>query len=96
MSVGNVEVFLGALNFSSAWTKQVFINGVSVQMKIDTGTDVTAILESIYQKELRSKPRLSKPIQRLWGPDGQELSVQGHFKTQLSTTPVSMSNQSLT
>ena len=42
------EVFLGALEFGSAWTKDVFINGVSVQMKINTGTDVTVIPETIY------------------------------------------------
>ena len=63
MSAANEEVFLSALDFSSAWTKQVFINGVPVRMKIDTGADVTAISESIYRKELRSRPTLSQPIQ---------------------------------
>ena len=44
MSAANELLFVRALDFGSAWTKQVFINGVAVQMKIDTGADVTAIL----------------------------------------------------
>ena len=62
MRLINEEVFLGALDFGSAWTKQIFINEVSVQMKIDIGADVTGIPESIYRKEFRSGPSLSKPI----------------------------------
>ena len=43
MSELNVEAFLGAIDLGTAWTRQIFLNGVPVQMKLDTGADVTTI-----------------------------------------------------
>ena len=80
------EAFLGALDFGPAWTRQIFVNGVPIEMKLDTGADVTAIPETTYQKMLQSKPSLAKPNRLLRGPDGRKLSVQGLFETLLSTT----------
>ena len=70
MSELNEEAFLGALDLGPAWTRQIFLNGVPVQMKLDTGADVTAIPETMYQITLQSKPSLTKPNRLLQGPDG--------------------------
>ena len=55
-------------------------------MKVDTGADVTAIPETIYQRLLRWTPRLSKPECIFRGPDGRKLSIMGVFRARLSTT----------
>ena len=61
MSELNEEAFLGALDLGPAWTRQIFLNGIPVEMKLDTGADVTAIPETTYRKTLQSKPSLTKP-----------------------------------
>ena len=71
MSELNEEAFLGALDLGPAWTRQLFLNGVSVQMNLDTGADVTAIPETTYQKMLDSKPSCTKPNRLLREPDGR-------------------------
>ena len=42
------EAFLGALDFGSAWTKLLLVDGKLVEMKVDTEADVTAIPETTY------------------------------------------------
>ena len=37
------ESFLGAIGSDVSWTKRIFINGVPIQIRLDTGADVTAI-----------------------------------------------------
>ena len=45
----NPSTLLGALHDSStAWTKKTFIAGTPVNMKVDTGAGVTAILEEDF------------------------------------------------
>ena len=84
--------FLGALDFDSAWTKRVHVNGVPLSMKVDTGADVTAIPESVYRRTIRPVPKLEKTTRILRGPDGKVLPVLGQFKAQLLIP--SNSNQS--
>ena len=61
------------------------INKVPVEMKIDTGADVTAIPETVYKQELQSAPKLSQPSRILRGPDGKTLPTVGSFRTSLTT-----------
>ena len=49
---------LGALHdTSSSWTKKTFIAGTPVIMKVDTGADVTAILEEDFSS-VHPEPQL--------------------------------------
>ena len=80
------EVFLGSVQSGSVWTKQILVNDKLIEMKVDTGADVTAIPETTYRRILRSTPRLSKPERILRGPDGKELSLLGQFRAEMSTT----------
>ena len=92
----NKEAFLGALVLGSAWTRQIYVNGVPIQMKLATGADVTAIPDTTYLKTIQSKPSLTKPNGLLWGPEGRKLSVQALFETLLLTTKMPKSNHSST
>ena len=65
------EAFLRALTFGSAWTKRIFINGKLVEMKVDTGAEVTAIPEATYRRMLQSTLMLSKANRILRGPVGK-------------------------
>ena len=79
------DAFLGTIGLSSAWTQQILLNKVPVEMKIDTGADVTAIPETVYKQELQSAPKLSQPSRILRGPDGKTLPTVGSFHTSLTT-----------
>ena len=86
--------FLGAVNFGSAWTECVHVNGVPLSMKVDTGADVTAISELEYRRTLRSVPKLQRPDRVLRGPDGKGLPVLGQFQAKLSIPLNSISKSS--
>ena len=48
--------FLGAVHdTTSAWTRPIFVHGTRVNMKLDTGADVSAISERVYD-QLKPKP----------------------------------------
>ena len=53
----------------------------SLLFKVDTGAEVTAIIESVY-KDL-TKIRLQKASKILHGPTNQSLQVVGQFTTKL-------------
>ena len=61
MNAVQEESFLGAIGSDVSWTRRIFINGVCVQMKLDTGVDVAVIPETVYRTMLCSSPRLSQP-----------------------------------
>lgn len=63
----------------------MLVNDKLVDMKVDTGADVTAIPETTYKGILRSTPKLCKPDRILRGPDGKKLSVLGRFNSRMST-----------
>lgn len=81
------DVFLNGINPGVAWTKRVFVGDVPVVMKIDTGADVTAIPEKLYQEQFcqRYSP-LCTPNRVLRGPDGGKLHVPGCFEAPISIT----------
>ena len=83
------EAFLGAINSGSSWTKRLFVNGVPVRMKLDTGADVTVVPEIVYDRLLRS-PTLAQSDRVLRGPDGTQLPVLGKFDASISATPESV------
>ena len=70
---GNVE----AVNTSSdPWNVTLLLDGISVQFKMDTGADVTAIPSHIFDK-------LSMSDRLLKGPGQEILTVKGKFTTEL-------------
>ena len=84
-SIDGEDAFLGTIHSGSAWTHRVFLDQVPLEMKLDTGADVTAIPEVAYRQALQSSPELTHPDRILRGPDGKQLPVLGCFKTSLST-----------
>ena len=52
------ESFLGAIPSDVPWTRPIYINEVLMQIKLDTGTDATAIPETVYHTKLHSSPSL--------------------------------------
>ena len=57
----NEEAFLDGLDLGPAWTRQIFVNGVPIQVKLGTSADVTVIPETTYLRKLQSKPSLTEP-----------------------------------
>ena len=51
---------------SKCWTMQISVNQVNLQFKLDTGSEVTAIIEQAY-KALGS-PKTNQPVKKLCGP----------------------------
>ena len=60
------EALLGATDSVSCWTRCVFINDVSEQMKLGTGADVTTIPEMVYHPLPCSSPTLVPPLTTWW------------------------------
>ena len=77
------EEFLGTVNADTAstnkpWMVVVQLNNRALEFKVDTGADVTVILESVYHPEEDSK--LEAASIPLNGPTGEPLEVCGRFK----------------
>ena len=75
--------FLGAITHTAAavkcgWRTKIILNQQEIEVKIDTGADVTVIPESSYQQE-RDGP-LTKVNEPLNGPSQQRLDVSGRFQ----------------
>lgn len=85
------EAFLGAIDSGSGWTKRLFVNGVPVRMKLDTGADVTVVPKIVYDRLLRS-PTLAQSDRVLRGPDGTQLPVLGKFEASITDTPESVAD----
>ena len=66
------------------WTVKIYIGLHEAMFKIDTGAEVTAILEKLY-KSLRS-PALQKPSKLLKGPGQHPIQVVGQFEELFTTT----------
>ena len=60
------------------WIEKVTLNGDAVNFKIDTGTDVTSIPETVFNPVRDGK--LDKPLKRLVGPGQNLLDVKGCFQ----------------
>jgi len=58
------------------------LNSTLIHMKIDTGAEVTAISEKVYQN--LQQPTLQKPVKLLHGPGQHPLPVVGHYTTPAS------------
>ena len=69
-------------NRSKAWIAKISVCGREVQFKLDTGAEVTAISERMWQ--MLGKPQLQTPKKQLFGPASQPLQVLGHFSGLLS------------
>ena len=71
--------FLGvvASQQDPAWTATVLLGATEVELKLDTGAEVTAISEATYKK-LEAVP-LEKTSKALDGPTHQSLKVLGQF-----------------
>jgi len=63
------------------WSVTLQLNSVPIKFHIDTGTEVTVINESVYQKV--GSPSLYKPDQNLRGPSNHSLPVKGKFSALL-------------
>ena len=61
-----------------SWMARILVSGLSLPFKIDTGADVTAILEEDYKK-IQGRRKLTKPSKILRGPSNQPLPVVGEF-----------------
>ena len=70
--------FLGAVEpQSSAWFITLTLNGHDTHFKIDTGAEVTAISEEMYEQI--QAPETSAPTKTLYGPSRQPLRTLGQF-----------------
>ena len=67
---------------TSAWFASVKLNEQEINFKLDTGAEVTAISEEVYQG--LQKPKLSTPEKALYGPSRQPLKTLGQFHGCLS------------
>ena len=83
-TVGEIEedyAFLGAIGTErneDIWSVDLTLNNSPVRFKIDTGTDVTVIPESVYKK-LKPTPTLTRSGKTLFGPAHTTLPVLGCF-----------------
>ena len=66
----------------TSWSSTVAINGRETQFKLDTGAEVTVILEDVLTS--LSSPKLHKATKRLCGPDKKLLDVLGELPVTLS------------
>ena len=75
------DTFLGSIDTvtdrSKPWITDILVNGESLQFKVDTGADVTAILVKSYS-EIQHGP-LSLPDKTLSGPTQCSLRVHDQF-----------------
>ena len=79
---GLTELVLDAMTIeddSDPWIEHVELCGARVPFKVDTGADVTVILDTLYQR-LSPKPPLSSCKVGLSSPGGK-LTVKGCFDT---------------
>ena len=67
---------------SSAWFITLTLNGHDTNFKIDTGAEVTAISEEMYEQI--QAPEISAPSKTLHGPSRQPLRTLGQFPGTLS------------
>ena len=67
---------------SKAWIAKISVCDREVQFKLDTGAEVTAISERMWQ--MLGKPQLQTPKKQLFGPASEPLQVLGHFSGLLS------------
>ena len=77
------DAYLDELGSShpSNWTAAVDIMGQQFVFKLDTGAEVSAISEELYDQ--LGKPPLRLPSKVLYGPSQQPLSVLGEFDASL-------------
>ena len=78
------KAFLGTLSagVTSTWRSQVHLDGKPFQFKLDTGAEVTAVLEETF-KQVRVPGKLQKATKILYGPACQSLTVLGQFRGRL-------------
>ena len=79
-------LFLGAVETTTekSWSTTVTLGGQTVQFKLDTGAEVSAISERDYKRLPLPRPKLDPPTQMLHGPTRQSLKVLGQFSSTLS------------
>ena len=80
-------LFLGAFETTTekSWSTTVTLGDQTVQFKLDTGAEVSAISERDYSCRLPlPRPKLDPPTQMLYGPTRQSLKVLGQFSSTLS------------
>lgn len=70
-----LDVMTGDQN--SSWTEEIYVNNHSIQFKLDTGAEVTAVSEKVFANLKNIK--LQKASQVLLGPAQQKLEVLGRF-----------------
>ena len=89
----NLDVlFLGAFETTTekSWSTTVTLGDQTVQFKLDTGAEVSAISERDYSCRLPlcrlslPRPKLDPPTQMRYGPTRQSLKVLGQFSSTLS------------
>ena len=80
------NAFLNLLESGNAWSKQVYFGDSQILMKIDTGADVIAIPEQLYQQRLGQRYALQISDLILHGPDGNQFPVSGCIKVPLLCT----------
>jgi len=85
--------YLDAIRTSqeSSWSVKLHVDSQEVTFKIDTGAEVTAISEKVYQDLQR--PTLQKPSKFLHGPGQHPLPVVGQFQATLHHGQNSSSQQ---
>ena len=73
---------VGVSNSDRAWFSYIRLGDKEIQFKLDTGAEVTAISEKVFQ----TLPNilLQRPVKWLYGPNRKALQVIGQFECTLS------------
>ena len=84
------DIFLGTVDASDAdpWCVCVSVNGVGIDMKLETGADVTVIPSHVFS--LLAKPPLSPTTRVLYGANSSKLAVEGVFEADMDANGVSV------
>ena len=79
------DLFLGSVGVGTQpWTVTVYLAGTPVQMRVDTGADVSVIPASLYSQQF-SSVAMADTSRTLSGPGTDKLDVKGVLHVTLST-----------
>ena len=89
-----VESFLGSIDCRAAlWVTSVRLNGTQIDMKLDTGADVTVIPSVIFKILDTDSINVSTTARSLIGVNSSALDMQGFFSAELCSDGITTSQE---
>ena len=91
------DCFLGSIDSGAApchpWVTSVRLNGTPIDMKLDTGADITVIPSVIFKMLDTENINLSTTARSLTGANSSALDVQGVFSAELCSDGITPSQE---